>query len=105
MPQVQKSRCSSRCKRSFSTAKLKMQLKGVPMERAGFLALSPYRMLSMAVIASLSLTAALADDDGEAFLPRLVVSSTVPLKGDLNPYGVAFVPPHFPTGGTIPPGD
>jgi hypothetical protein len=40
------------------------------------------------------------------FLPGLVrVVSTVPANGDLNPYGVAFVPPGFPTGGTIKPGD
>jgi hypothetical protein len=40
------------------------------------------------------------------FLPGPVrVVSTVPANGDLNPYGVAFVPPVFPTGGTIKPGD
>jgi len=44
-------------------------------------------------------------DDDDAFLPRLVVSSTIPANGDLNPYGVAFVPPGFPKGGTISPGD
>jgi uncharacterized protein (TIGR03118 family) len=31
--------------------------------------------------------------------------STVPANGDLNPYGVAFVPSSFPAGGTIKPGD
>jgi uncharacterized protein (TIGR03118 family) len=32
--------------------------------------------------------------------------TTVPAtNGDLNPYGVAFVPPGFPTGGTLSPGD
>jgi hypothetical protein len=31
--------------------------------------------------------------------------STVPANGDLNPYGVAFVPKDFPSGGTIKPGD
>jgi hypothetical protein len=30
---------------------------------------------------------------------------TVPANGDLNPYGVAFVPKGFPSGGTIKPGD
>jgi hypothetical protein len=34
-----------------------------------------------------------------------VTSSTVPKNGDLNPYGVAFVPPGFPSGGLIAPGD
>src|SRR5262245_48357287 len=31
------------------------------------------------------------------FLPLQV--STVPSNGDLNPYGLAFVPPDFPSGG------
>jgi DNA-binding beta-propeller fold protein YncE len=43
-------------------------------------------------------------------LPRLpaeptVTQSTVPGNGDVNPYGVAFVPPGFPTGGALKPGD
>src|ERR1700674_5667410 len=47
------------------------------------------------------------DNDGkEPFLPSPVRSvSTVPANGDINPYGVAFVPPHFPSGGTVSPGD
>ncbi len=36
--------------------------------------------------------------------PTLSVS-TVPANGDVNPYGVAFVPSDFPEGGTIAPGD
>ena len=41
-----------------------------------------------------------------SFLPSPVRSvSTVPANGDLNPYGVAFVPAGFPAGGTIQPGD
>jgi hypothetical protein len=31
--------------------------------------------------------------------------STVPSNGDLNPYGVAFVPANFPAGGVLQPGD
>jgi uncharacterized protein (TIGR03118 family) len=31
--------------------------------------------------------------------------TTVPANGDLNPYGVAFVPKDFPSGGSINPGD
>jgi uncharacterized protein (TIGR03118 family) len=31
--------------------------------------------------------------------------TTVPANGDVNPYGVAFVPKDFPSGGTIHPGD
>lgn len=30
---------------------------------------------------------------------------TVPANGDVNPYGVAFVPPGFPPGGILRPGD
>ena len=63
------------------------------------------RMLSIAGIASLSIAAAHATDGDGAFLPRLVVSSTIPQNGDLNPYGVAFVPQGFPGGGLIAPGD
>jgi DNA-binding beta-propeller fold protein YncE len=45
-----------------------------------------------------------ADDDH--FLPAQVRPvSTVPANGDINPYGVAFVPPGFPTGGPLSPGD
>jgi hypothetical protein len=46
-----------------------------------------------------------ATEDETAFLPRLVVSSTIPANGDLNPYGVAFIPQNFPGGGSIAPGD
>ncbi|CAB3790346.1 hypothetical protein [Paraburkholderia caffeinilytica] len=37
--------------------------------------------------------------------PSFVTSSTVPANGDLNPYGVAFVPDGFPRFGTIAAGD
>src|SRR5262249_47014589 len=33
------------------------------------------------------------------------VYSTVPSNGDVNPYGVAYVPANFPSGGTLQPGD
>src|SRR5215467_4326005 len=75
------------------------------MQRKRFLTLIAYQMLSIAGIASLSMAAGYADDGAGAFLPRLVVSSTVPANGDLNPYGVAFVPQGFPAGGSIAPGD
>ena len=42
----------------------------------------------------------------EAFLPIQIRSaSTVPSTGDQNPYGVAFVPAGFPSGGSASPGD
>ena len=47
-----------------------------------------------------------AQGEDESFLPDQVrVVSTVPSNGGLNPYGVAFVPPHFPLGGGVNPGD
>jgi hypothetical protein len=59
----------------------------------------------MAGIATLATVVAYAADDEVPFLPRLVVSSTIPANGDLNPYGVAFVPPGFRAGRSIAPGD
>ena len=53
----------------------------------------------------LVLAPAMADGSGGAFIPRLVNSSTIPTNGDVNPYGVAFVPEGFPSGGTIAAGD
>jgi len=57
--------------------------------------------------AGLALWAAIAaaSDPGDAFIPRLVNSSTIPANGDVNPYGVAFVPANFPSGGAIAAGD
>jgi hypothetical protein len=52
------------------------------------------------------LSPALLKAQDKPFLPGPVrVVSTVPANGDLNPYGAAFVPPVFPTDGTINPGD
>jgi hypothetical protein len=45
-------------------------------------------------------------DPHPAFLPTPpVVVSTVPPNGDVNPYGVAFVPAGLPKGGTLAAGD
>lgn len=50
-------------------------------------------------------------EQAEEILPELkapngdLEPSTIPANGDLNPYGLAFVPPNFPSGGTINPGD
>ncbi len=41
----------------------------------------------------------------DTFIPKLVNTSTIPGNGDLNPYGVAFVPAGFPAGGSIAAGD
>ena len=46
------------------------------------------------------------EEDHQSFLPSPVQSvSTVPANGDVNPYGVAFVPPQFPKGGAANSGD
>src|SRR5260221_225838 len=60
-----------------------------------------------ALVASLSLLAAFAAsaEEGDTFIPRLTISSTIPANGDLNPYGIAFVPAGFPAGGALAPGD
>jgi hypothetical protein len=64
-------------------------------------------------LAGLSLLAAIGTFTGTAtaaggtpaFIPKLINSSTIPPSGDVNPYGVAFVPEGFPGGGAINPGD
>jgi hypothetical protein len=57
------------------------------------------------LVGALFLLAA-APAHAEQFLPDLIHSSTVPANGDLNPYGVAFVPSRFPTKGSkLNPGD
>lgn len=73
------------------------------MQRNTALALA----LSNALACGLSLLASQGALAGEpdGFIPRLVNSSTVPATGDLNPYGVAFVPEGFPAGGSIAAGD
>ncbi|WP_246217087.1 SMP-30/gluconolactonase/LRE family protein [Paraburkholderia panacisoli] len=48
---------------------------------------------------------AIADDLTALLPPSFVTSSTVPTNGDLNPYGVVFVPDGFPGYGTIAAGD
>ncbi len=62
----------------------------------------------MALLTAVSAGDALADRDDRdsALLPApVIVSSTVPLNGDLNPYGVVFVPKDFARSGTLKAGD
>jgi hypothetical protein len=59
--------------------------------------------LLMAAVAFAPIAAAGAQ--AQQFIPKIIISSTIPTNGDVNPYGVAFVPPGFPTGGMIAPGD
>jgi hypothetical protein len=62
-----------------------------------------YRLAGAAVALLASMAGAAAQSP--AFIPNNITTSTVPPNGDLNPYGVAFVPSNFPVGGTIAPGE
>jgi hypothetical protein len=62
-------------------------------------------MFLRAGIAVLSLATAYADEGVKPFIPRIIISSTIPANCDLNPYGIAFLPNGFARGGTIAPGD
>jgi hypothetical protein len=68
------------------------------------------KMMTVAAVATLlavgaGVARAQDSDLPEPFLPAQVHPvSTVPSNGDVNPYGVAFVPPGFPTG-TVAVGD
>ena len=55
------------------------------------------------ILAAIGLMSAQAALAGTPLIP--VQTSTVPSNGDLNPYGVVFVPAGFPTGGNTAPGD
>src|ERR1700730_1277777 len=68
---------------------------------------SAFRSGRIVIAASLGLwgALALASQPEDAFIPLIINSSTIPSNGDLNPYGVAFVPEHFPGGGAIAAGD
>jgi len=66
--------------------------------------------LSIALLAIFAGSAVSEDREHAPILPQLPnsplqVVSTVPVNGDLNPYGVAFVPHQFASGGKIRPGD
>ena len=62
----------------------------------------PIRVASLLGLMTGLSTVALA---WEPFLPDAINSSTIPASGDVNPYGVAFVPAGFPAGGSIVAGD
>ena len=57
------------------------------------------------IAAGALISLATADARAQQFIPDIIISSTIPGNGDLNPYGVAFVPPGFPSGGPLAPGD
>ncbi|WP_193834346.1 NHL repeat-containing protein [Burkholderia ubonensis] len=65
------------------------------------------RVVCGAGLVALSSTFAWADG-GTILPPSSVIASTVPAapaNGDLNPYGIAFVPPDVPAWSTLKPGD
>jgi hypothetical protein len=59
------------------------------------------RAAAIAVGCLAATSALMADDAHRPFVPTLINSSTIPADGDVNPYGVAFVPEGFPGGGLI----
>jgi hypothetical protein len=69
---------------------------------------APTATLAIALVAAAaSVLAPPSAIGGEAqqIIPDIIISSTIPANGDLNPYGVAFVPPGFPSGKNISPGN
>jgi hypothetical protein len=66
-------------------------------------------------LATVALVPMAASAEAQRFIPDITISSTVPPtpstppippgSGDLNPYGVAFIPPNFPKSDAIAPGD
>ena len=72
------------------------------------------KILTAVVLSALSTLIQPARSDSDSHQPSLLnqlptsmhqMVSTVPGNGDLNPYGVAFVPAGFPGGGLLSPGD
>ena len=65
-----------------------------------------YAMLTAVTILSASQAFADQDDRNQQILPfQTITASTIPSNGDVNPYGVAFVPRNFPAGGLLNPDD
>jgi len=64
-----------------------------------------YRRSLVALAGTLAAACAGIASASDAFIPKVITSSTIPANGDLNPYGVAFVPHGFPSGGLIRAGD
>jgi len=69
-------------------------------------------LVPAAFVLIFAVSVTLADDNGAKgpVIPELTASpsfsdSTLPPNGDVNPYGVAFVPDGFPGGGPLHPGD
>lgn len=67
--------------------------------------LKPFLAMSFIATSIFALPAIAGADELDQFLPKLVISSTIPANGDLNPYGVAIVPSGFPSNAAIVAGD
>jgi hypothetical protein len=66
--------------------------------------------LQVTALLSLVCVALAQSERHEPIVPQLTTTptlsvSTVPSNGDLNPYGVAFIPHGFPAGGSLNAGD
>jgi hypothetical protein len=61
--------------------------------------------LLLATFSWLTSSPLLAEPGGNGKRVIPIQTSTIPANGDLNPYGVAFVPPEFPDGSPLSPGD
>jgi hypothetical protein len=67
---------------------------------------SQLNLSRLACVTAFASAALFAQNPQPAFLPPPPATvSTVPANGDVNPYGVTFVPPGFAAGGTLQPGD
>jgi hypothetical protein len=62
-------------------------------------------VLALAIVSVTLSTKASSPDVLSRLPPNPVVASTVPPNGDVNPYGIAFVPQGFPSGGLLKAGD
>jgi DNA-binding beta-propeller fold protein YncE len=83
-------------------------VSNAPMRNLGSLGRIAHVCAVVTAVAVLPAQYAMADaDDGkQQILPfTTLVESTIPMNGDVNPYGVAFVPNGFPAGGLLNPGD
>ncbi|HZC36982.1 MAG TPA: hypothetical protein VE242_15260 [Chthoniobacterales bacterium] len=74
----------------------KVEINGI--RRAGYVG----ALITLLALSPSAGALGIPDGSGNQILP--IQPSTVPANGDLNPYGVAFVPTEFP-GGVVHPGD
>ncbi len=85
--------------------RLRPRTTRVPASRPTLDALETRELLSHVAAPMAEIASRGASIIGQLAKAPLTTASTVPSNGDLNPYGVAFVPSGFPTGGVLNPGD